>query len=211
MKILLADDHTLLREGIASLLATQPDLAVVGAAMDGHEAIERARELAPDVVVMDITMPGLNGMDATRRILDARPGTKVIALSMHADRRYVYAMLKAGAAGYLLKNAASDELIHAVRTVAAGGTYVSAGVGSVAAGAFARGEGPPALVDLTTREREIVQLLAEGKTSKEVSVSLSLAVSTDQTHRRQIMSKLGVHSVAELTKYAIRHGLTSAD
>jgi DNA-binding NarL/FixJ family response regulator len=210
MKILLTDDHAMLRDGLAAVLAREPDLAVVGAAADGYEAIAKSRDLGPDVVIMDVSMPGLSGIDATRRILEERPGIKVLALSMHADRRYVHAMFKAGAAGYLVKDAAADELVHALRAVAAGETYVSPSIGGVTAEDFVRGDAPlPS--DLTTREREVVQLLAEGKTSKEVAVRLGVAVATVVTHRRQVMSKLGVRSIAELTKYAVRHGLTSAE
>jgi DNA-binding NarL/FixJ family response regulator len=211
MKILVADDHRLVREGLEAVLAREPDLEVVGKAADGREAIEQAHALHPDVVVMDVSMPGLNGIEATRRIIHNRPDTKVIGLSMHADCRYVHAMFQAGAAGYLLKNAASDELIRACRAVAEGKKYVSPGIGGVVVEGFVRGDAPPAPVELTAREREVVQLLAEGKTSKDVAVALGVAVSTVDTYRRQIMAKLDIHSVAELTKYAIRHGLTSTD
>ena len=205
MRILLADDHRLVRDGLEAVLAKEPDLSVVGAADDGDEAVAKVAELHPDVVVMDVSMPGSSGIEATRRIVAAGKGTRVIALSMHADRRYVQAMLEAGAAGYLLKNAASDELVRAIRAVADGKVYLSQGVD-----VGVRGGGPP-LMDLTSREREVVQLLAEGRTSRDVATHLGVATSTVETHRRQIMAKLGIHSVAELTKYAIRQGLTSIE
>jgi DNA-binding NarL/FixJ family response regulator len=211
MKILLADDHRMLRDGLEAVLAREPDLAVVGTASDGREAVAQALALRPDVVVMDVSMPGLNGMEATRRIVHEHPGSKVIGLSMHADRSYVQAMFEAGACGYLLKNAASHELVRALRAVADGKTYVSPGIGEVVVAGFVRGQAPLAPSHLTAREREVVQLLAEGLTSKEVATRLVISVSTVETYRRQIMAKLDIHSVAELTKYAIRHGLASAD
>lgn len=214
MRILLVDDHRMMREGLRALLEREGDMDVVGEAADGHEAIAEACALAPDVVVIDISMPGLNGMEATRRILDERPETKVVGLSINADRRYVHALFQAGAVGYLLKNAAASELMHALRTVAAGQHYVSPGIAGVVVNGFVgRGssgaDAPP--VDLTIREREVLQLLAEGKTSKDVAARLGVALSTVESYRRQIATKLGIHSIAELTKYAIRHGLTSLD
>ena len=205
MRILLADDHRLVRDGLEAVLAKEPGLTVVGAADDGEEAVAKVAELRPDVVVMDVSMPGSSGIEATRRIMAASREARVIALSMHADCRYVQAMLEAGAAGYLLKNAASDELVRAIRAVADGKIYVSQGLD-----VGARGGGPQS-TELTSREREVVQLLAEGRTSRDAATHLGVATSTVETHRRQIMAKLGIHSVAELTKYAIRQGLTSIE
>ena len=214
MKVLLADDHRLIREGLRALLE-QAGVEVVGEAADGHEAIACVKQLRPDVVVIDIAMPGLNGIDATKRLKTEAPLVKVLALSMNSDRRYVLAMLHAGAAGYLLKNSASDELVTALGAVLRGETYLSPAIpGDVLALAAAvrRGTPVPALQKaLSLREREVLQLIAEGKTSKEIAGTLSIAVPTVETHRRQIGDKLGVRTIAELTKYAIREGLTSGE
>jgi NarL family two-component system response regulator LiaR len=215
MKVLLVDDHQMMRDGLRATLAREPDVEVVGEAGDGHAAITAARALHPDVVVMDISMPGLNGLEATRHILAESPGIKVVALSMHSDRRYVHAAFEAGATGYLLKNSASDELVRALRAAGRGQHYVSPAIAGLivegfVAGGGAPGEGAPP-VDLSSREREVLQLLAEGSTSKDVAARLGVAVSTVETHRRQISVKLGIHSIAGLTKYAIRHGLTSVE
>jgi DNA-binding NarL/FixJ family response regulator len=213
VKILIADDHAIMRDGLRAILAREPDLEVVGQAVDGREAVEKALSLAPDIVLMDITMPGLNGLEATRRIRDARASVRVIGLSMHADPSYVRAMFAAGADAYLLKNSASEELLLAVRAVAERRSYVSPGVaermGDGAGEAQARGGRSPG--ELSARQREVLQLLAEGKTSKEVAVQMDIAVSTVETYRRQIMERLDLHTVAELTKFAVRHGLTSIE
>jgi DNA-binding NarL/FixJ family response regulator len=217
MKILLVDDHKMMRDGLRAVLEREPDMKVVGEAADGHEAVERADALAPDAVVMDISMPGLNGIEATRRIVASHPGMKVLGLSINTDRRYVRAIFEAGAVGYLIKNAASDELIQALRVVAQGQHYVSPAVAGTVVEGFVRrdAEGPPSAqaspAELTSREREVLQLIAEGKTSKDMAQRLGVAVSTVETYRRGIATKLGITSVAELTKYAIRHGLTSVD
>ncbi len=215
MKILIVDDHKIMRDGLRAILERRADMTVVGEAPDGHEAIALARKVHPHVVVMDITMPNMNGIDATRRLALEMPEVKVIALSMNSDRRYVLAMFAAGASGYLLKNAASEELTRAIDVVAANQKYVSPLVGDAViesalrepAGADARAKA----TTLSSREREVLQLLAEGRTSKEIAVKLGVAVSTVETHRRQIMGKVSLRSVAELTKYAIREGLTSLD
>jgi two-component system, NarL family, response regulator NreC len=213
VKVLLADDHRLIREGLRALLE-QAGVEVVGEAADGHEAIARAKQLSPHVVVIDVAMPGLNGIDATKRIRVEAPSVKVLALSMNSDRRYVTAMLDAGASGYLLKSAASDELLDALAVVLRGATYLSP---AIADGVALRGVGggrgtpvPGSVRVLSGREREVLQLIAEGKTSKEIAATLDIAVPTVETHRRQIMAKLDVRTIAELTKYAIREGLTSA-
>jgi DNA-binding NarL/FixJ family response regulator len=211
MKILLADDHRMMREGLRAVLEKE-GLEVVGEAASGREALALSQSLRPDVVVMDITMPDLNGIDATRRLMDESPGCKVVALSMHADRRYVRAMFAAGAAGYLVKHAASDELVLAVKAVAQGQKYVSASVaGVVIDGWVGQTAAEPAQVDrtLSPREREVLQLLAEGHTSKEIASRLAIALPTVETHRRQIMAKTGLRTIADLTKFAIREGLTS--
>jgi DNA-binding NarL/FixJ family response regulator len=213
VKILLVDDHKMMRDGLRAILEKE-ELIVVGEAASGREALVSARRLRPQIVVMDISMPELNGIDATRKLLAELPGTKVIALSMNSDRRYVLAMFKAGAVGYLLKNSASEELIAAVRAVADDLTYVSPSIASLivddAVDAAGR-SGTVAVRTLSTREREVLQLLAEGKSSKDIAAHLNVAVPTVETHRRQIMDKLSLRTIAELTKYAIREGLTSLD
>jgi len=212
MKVLLADDHGLIREGLRALLEKN-GVEVVGEAADGHEAIAQAKLLRPDVVVIDIAMPGLNGIDAARRLRVEAPQVKVLALSMNSDARYVMAMFEAGAVGYLLKNAASAELLGALTTVLRGETYLSAALpGTLLTQALAarRGSTPPGGTKLLSgREREVLQLIAEGKTSKEIAIKLNIAVPTVDSHRRQLMAKLEVRTIAELTKYAIREGLTA--
>jgi DNA-binding NarL/FixJ family response regulator len=213
MKVVLADDHRMMRDGLRAVLE-RAGVEVVGEAANGHEAISEVKRASPDVLVIDIAMPELNGIDATRRLCADQPGIKILALSMNSDRRYVIAMLEAGASGYLLKNAASDELLSALAAVTRGETYLSPPIaGSVVDAAVGRGLsmriGPER--PLSLREREVLQLMAEGRSSKEVAAILHIALPTVETHRRQIMEKLGLRTVAELTKYAIREGLTSAE
>jgi DNA-binding NarL/FixJ family response regulator len=210
VKILLADDHQMVRDGLKALLERE-GLQVVAQAATGREAVAQALQFRPDVAIMDISMPELNGIDATRRLVAEIPGIKVIALSMNSDRRYVVAMFAAGASGYLLKNSASDELIQAIRTVAGGQCFVSPGIASLVVEGLVSGAGPRVTPGkaLSLREREVLQLLAEGRSSKEIALQLGIAVPTVETHRRQIMDKLELRSIAELTKYAIREGLTS--
>lgn len=215
MKILLCDDQRLMRAGLRAILEKE-GVTVVGEAENGREGIALAAQLSPDIVIMDISMPELNGIDATRRLLMECPNVKVIGLSMNSDRRYVINMFAAGAAGLLLESSASEELMQAVRAVDAGLKYVSPSV----AGSFVEGlvgsaqlesGSPPssgAARALSPREREVLQLLSEGKSSKAIAASLDIASTTVETHRRQIMDKLSLRTVAELTKYAIREGLT---
>lgn len=214
MRILLVDDHKIIRDGLRAILEKQEGMVVVGEAANGHEAIALLPKIHPNIAIMDVTMPGLNGIEATRRIRSEAPGVKVIGLSMNSDRRYVVAMLSAGAAGYLLKNAAADELIRAIHAVAAGQTYLSPGIAGVVVDTMlhqaAVAETPKATA-LSSRERQVLQLLAEGQTSKEIAAQLDVTVATIETHRRQIMDKLNIRSIAELTKYAVREGLTSLD
>lgn len=211
MRVLIADDHKMMRDGLRAVLE-KAGIAVSGEAANGFEAVELAQTLQPQIVVMDISMPGLNGIDATRLLLAKSTEVRVIALSMNSDRRYVAAMFKAGAVGYLLKNSASDELIQALHAVADGLTYVSP---AIAATVVVDWMAPQAAIaadkPLSTREREVLQLLAEGNSSKDIAKRLGVAVPTIETHRRQIMGKLKLHSIAELTKFAIREGLTSLD
>jgi DNA-binding NarL/FixJ family response regulator len=211
MRVLIADDHKMMRDGLRAVLE-KAGIVVSGEAANGFEAVELAQTLLPQIVVMDISMPGLNGIDATRLLLARSTEVRVIALSMNSDRRYVAAMFKAGAVGYLLKNSASDELIQALHAVAEGLTYVSP---AIAATVVVDWMAPQAAIaadkPLSTREREVLQLLAEGNSSKDIAKRLGVAVPTIETHRRQIMGKLKLHSIAELTKFAIREGLTSLD
>ena len=201
----------MMRDGLRAILEAE-GLAVEGDAATGHQAIVVAHRLKPDVVIMDISMPELNGIDATRRLVAELPGIKVIALSMSSDRRYVVAMFAAGAVGYLLKNSAAVELIQAVRAVACGHTYVSPAIAGIVVDRCVESEQASASTSnrpLSLREREVLQLLAEGKSSKEIAARLGVSVPTVESHRRQIMDKLKLRTIAELTKYALREGLTS--
>lgn len=210
-KILIADDHAIIRQGLCAMLEKQPNIEVIGAVDDGKKALELVRELKPDIVIMDITMPNLNGVDATRKIVDEIRGIKVIALSMHSSRRFVTEMLKAGASGYMLKECLFDELIDAINTVLSGGIYLSPRMTGVVVDDYLKrlsskyGPESPAL---TEREREVLQLLAEGKSTKHIAMQLHVSDKTIESNRRNIMDKLGIHSVAELTKYAVREGIT---
>lgn len=212
--ILLADDHKIVRDGLCALLEREADFTVVAAVQDGRTALEKVTALAPSVAILDIGMPDLNGIEAARRIKAARPQTLVIGLSMHADRRFIAEMLRAGASGYLLKDCAFEELNRAIRAVVGGGTWLSpriAGtviedyINQLAAGA------PAPAGTLSDREREVLQLIAEGMTTKHIALKLGVSTKTIETHRQNIMNKLDLHSVAELTKYAIREGITEID
>lgn len=212
LRVIVVDDHRIVREGLVTLLERQPGLKVVAQAETGTEAVKLARELAPDIVIMDISLPDLNGVEATRRILSRRTRTKVIALSMHTDRRFVIESLKAGASAYLLKDAAFDELNQAIGAVVKGGTYLSSKISDLLIKEYSRkkdGIDTTAYSLLTGRERQVLQLLSEGKATKQIAASLGVSVKTIETFRQQIMSKLNLHSVAELTKYAIREGITT--
>ena len=213
-RILLVDDHGVIREGLRSLLEKQPDIEVVGEAEDGRKAVELARELLPEIVVMDITMPNLNGVDATRQIKQSFPRVSIIALSIHANRLFVTNMLKAGASAYILKECLFDELIQSIREVRAGNTYLSPRITDVVVGDYIERLATtlePQSAGLTDRQRQIVQALAEGKMMKQIALELHVSVKTIEANRRQIMEKLNIHSIAELTKYAVREGLTSLE
>ncbi|MDH4100136.1 MAG: response regulator transcription factor, partial [Nitrospirota bacterium] len=209
----LADDHKIVRDGLRIMLEEQSDFEVVAEAEDGRTAVSLARDLKPDLIIMDVSMPDLNGIEATRQIADADTGTKVLALSMHSDSRYVWKMLRAGASGYMLKDCAFEELVHAVRIIAKNQVYLSPRITTVvveecmyalddeAANQLSSGT-------LTGREREVLQLLAEGRSSKDIAALLQVSIKTVETYRQNLMSKLNLHSVAELTKYAIREGIT---
>jgi two-component system response regulator NreC len=213
IRIILADDHAIFRQGLRALLENQPRMEVLAEAENGREAVRLARELSPDLVIMDLTMPGLNGVEATRQITSASPKIKVIALSMHADQRRVGEMLAAGASGYLLKDSAFEELIQAINAVVEHGNYFSPPVIGPIVREYLKlcsrehSSGPA----LTPREREVLQLLAEGNSSKETAFLLHINVKTVDTHRQRIMKKLDLHNLADLTRYAIREGLTSLD
>ena len=214
IKILLADDHKITRQGLRSLLEKQSDMAVVAEAEDGRTAVQMVEKLSPDVVIMDVSMPDLNGIEATRQIISRNSKVKIIALSMHSDRLFVSEMLKSGACGYLLKDCAFEELARAIRAVVDGKTYLSPAISGVVVDDYlhrlSKNDSPNGQI-LTNREREVLQLLAEGKSTKQIALKLHISVKTVETHRRQMMDKLDIHTVAELTKYAIRKGLTSLE
>jgi DNA-binding NarL/FixJ family response regulator len=205
-RILLADDHTVVRQGFRMILSAHPDLEVVGEAGNGREAVERAAELKPDVIVMDVSMPELNGIEATRRIAEASPRSRVLALSMHKDAVYVREILRAGARGYLLKDSIESDLVAAVRSVGRGDGYLSPAVSDAVLSDYRRHVSDP--IDLlTSREREVLQMIAEGKTNKEIATLLNLSVYTVEAHRGRVMEKLNLHSTGELVRFAVRNGL----
>lgn len=213
-RILLADDHGMMREGLKALLENINDTQIVGEADNGRDTVKLCRELRPDLVIMDVAMPELNGIEATRQIMTECPGTKVIALSMHSTKRFILDMLQAGAQGYLLKNCAFKELAEALSTVRAGNAYISPSVASVVVEklmAPQTAEDTAAPHALTPREREVLQLLAEGIRVSEVARKLHVSIKTVQTHRRNLMAKLNLYSLPELTKFAIQHGMTSLE
>jgi DNA-binding NarL/FixJ family response regulator len=206
IRIVLADDHGVVRQGFRRILDAQPDMEIVGEASNGKEALELAAKFSPDVVVMDVAMPELNGIEATRRMGEAAPRTRVLALSMHKDSVYVREILRAGARGYLLKDAVDEDLIAAVRAVSRGEGYLSPGVADAVLTDYRQHVTDP--IDLlTSREREVLQLIAEGKTNKEIATTLNLSVYTVDAHRGRIMEKLNLHSTGELVRFAIRKGL----
>jgi DNA-binding NarL/FixJ family response regulator len=213
LRLILAEDHAITRQGLRSLLEKEPDLEVVGEAEDGREALALVRDILPDVLITDIAMPNLNGVDATRKIVSEYPNVKVIALSVHSNRAFVADMLKAGASGYVLKECSFDELIEAVRTVVAGGMYLSPKVAGVVVSDYVKhlsdfiSSSP--LDALTTRQREVLQLISEGKNTKQIARVLHVSPKTIEADRRKIMEKLDAHSVAELVKIAISGGIAS--
>lgn len=211
LKVLLADDHRLFRDGLRTLLKQHDELEVVGETVDGPETVQAVMKLKPDIILMDISMPNLNGIDATRKILADRPTVKIIMLSMHSDQRYVIESLRAGATGYLLKDCAVDELMAAILMVAKDQIYLARSIAKVILRDYINlvvSKPGSVFSTLSAREREVLQLLAEGKSTKEISSQLQVSVKTVETHRKQIMDKLNIHSIAQLTKYAIREGLT---
>ena len=214
LRVLLVDDHRLMREGLRKILEDTPGIEVVGEAEDGLSALAAVAEVHPEVVVMDVGMGGMNGIDATQRLRTDHPRVRVVALSTHADKRYVRNMIRAGAAAYVLKESASEDLLRAVRAAANGEHYLSPQI----TGCLLESWTTPLVPEsssvyelLGAREREVLRLLAEGRTSKEIAAQLVLSIKTVETHRRNITQKVGLHSVAELTKYAVREGLTTLE
>lgn len=206
IRILLADDHAVVRQGFGRILAAQSDMEVIGEAGNGREAVTLAEELKPDVVVMDVSMPELNGVEATRRLMKAAPRTRVLALSMHKDSVYVREILRAGAQGFLLKDASDQDLLTAVRAVGQGQGYISPSVSEAVLSDYRKHVSDP--IDLlTSREREVLQLIAEGRTNKEIAATLNLSVYTVDAHRGRIMEKLNLHSTGEIVRFAMRNGL----
>jgi two-component system response regulator NreC len=213
IRILLADDHNVMRKGLRLLLESQPEFTVVAEAADGRQAVEQAEATSPDVVVLDIAMPNLSGIEAAQRIISQRPSTSVVILSMHSDEGYVLRALKAGAKGYLLKDSVEGDLIEAITTVHQGKTFFSREIGKMLVEDYIREIRARGSEDsyelLTSREREILQLLAEGKSNKEIAGALNLSSHTVETHRRNLQDKLNLHSFAELILYAVRKRIIS--
>jgi DNA-binding NarL/FixJ family response regulator len=214
VRILLADDHSILRSGLRGLLEKEPLFKVIAEADDGRAAVQLYQKLKPDVILMDISMHDLNGIEATRQIISSDSKAKIIILSIHSGQKFVAEVFKAGASGYLLKGCEFTEVIYAIRTVLAGETYLCPQIATVLRNDYlqriSHSDLPPASA-LTPREREVLQLMAEGKSTKEIAYSFNLSVKTVEVHRQKIMEKLNIHSIAELTKYAIREGLTSLE
>lgn len=215
LKLLLADDHEIVRQGLRSMLEAQRDCVVVGEAADGRQAVAMTKELNPDIVILDIGMPSLNGLEATRQILKIRPQTKVLILTMHESDSVIREVLDAGARGYILKTDAGRDLVSAVESLRRNKTFFTSRVSQMILDGFLKGDARPRDsesdgIRLTPRQREIVQLLAEGKSSKEVAVALDLSVKTAETHRANIMRKLDCHSVSEVVRYAIRNKIIEA-
>lgn len=214
VRILIVDDHQVLRDGLRELLDDPPNYKVIGTACDGREAAAMARKLNPDVIIIDVAMPELNGVDATKRMMEEMPNLRIIALSMHSDRRYISSMLQAGAFGYVRKESAFEEITSAVDAVSQGNVYLGEGVAGVVVDDYRKmmSDGAsPESESLSAREREVLQLLAEGSKTAAIAARLHVSAKTIETHRRQIMSKLNVDSVAALTKYAIRKGFITLD
>lgn len=214
IRIIIADDHGIVREGLHSLIGKQPEIEIVGEADDGRKALELVKKLEPDIVVMDVSMPNLNGIDATRQIVQAYPKVKVIALSMHSSSLFVADMIKAGASGYILKDCLFEELVEAIRVVHEGGAYLSSAVVSLVVGDYMNrlsGAGGLPLESLTDREREVLQLIGEGKNTKQIALELHVSTKAIEANRRKIMEKLHSRSVADLVRCAILGGLTSLE
>jgi two-component system, NarL family, response regulator NreC len=211
-RIILVDDHQIVRECIRMLLKAETDMEVIAEAATGQEVLRQTQKLLPDIVIMDVSMPGLNGIEATRQLLSISPWIRVIALTMHSDRQFVLGMFRSGASGYLLKDCSKEELLQAIRAVANKKTYISPGISGIVIADFIIGgqdRENSAYSILTSREREVLQLMAEGKSTAQIAGCLYISIKTIESHRKQIMDKLSIHTVAGLTKYAVRQGLTS--
>jgi DNA-binding NarL/FixJ family response regulator len=212
-KVLLVDDHEIMREGMSALLRRYSEFEVVGQASDGRQAVEMTEQFHPDIVIMDVGMPNLNGIDATRQLLSSNPKLKIMALSTHSDGSVVAKMIRAGASGYMLKESAFEELVEGLNTVLDGKTFLCKKISKVVFSEYVGLVTNPKAFkgdSLTNREREVLQLVAEGNTTKEIAEILNLSTKTIDSHREHIMEKLGIRNIAGLTKYAIREGLTSA-
>ena len=209
IKVLLVDDHAILRDGIRALLDLKDDLEIVGEASEGKEAVEKAKELAPDVVVMDIAMPGIDGLEATRRIKKKYPQIQVLVLTQHDDKEYVLSAIKAGASGYVPKRALGSELVSAIRAVQKGESFLYPSAAAALIEKYREQAEVEPYVHLTSREREVLTLIAEGQTSRQIAEKLFVSIKTVQGHRTKIMEKLDIHNRAELVKYAVRKGLVS--
>ncbi len=211
VRVIIADDHKIVREGLRSILRHELKTEILAQAANGREAVRLAKELNPDVVIMDVSMPDLNGMEATRLILEENPSIRIIALSMHSDERFVSEMLRAGASAYLLKDCALEELERAIRTVMSRQTYISPAVAGSVVKEYVQHLSVGRSSVLTPKEREVLQMIAEGKSSKQIAHTLHVSIKTVESHRKHIMEKLDIYSVAELTKYAIRAGVTQLE
>ena len=214
LKIIIADDHRIVREGLRNLLENHSRIKVIASVDDGLAVLEKAAQERPDIAILDITMPGLNGLETTRRLLEMHPKSKVIILSMHSDRQFVMEAMRAGASGYVLKDSAFQELLIAIRNVQENQVYLSGKIARLVIDDYLSRKhetDSSAFSVLSSREREVLQMLSEGIRTKDIAGRLHVSVKTIESHRKQIMDKLGIRSIAELTKYAIRQGLTSLE
>jgi two-component system, NarL family, response regulator NreC len=213
IKLILADDHAMLRHGLSRSLEQEQGMEVIGQTQDGYATIEMVKKLQPDIVIMDIGMPGLNGIETTRKIKQDNPKVKIIGLSMHSSDKYVREMFKAGATGYLLKDCSFEELVEAIRTVMSGRTYISPSIGDMIVKEYTSKEDDikSVFTILSQREREVLQLLAEGQSTKQIGIQLNISPKTVEAHRLRLMEKLEIDNVAQLTKYAIQEGLTESE
>jgi DNA-binding NarL/FixJ family response regulator len=214
IRVLVADDHTMVRKGLCSLLEAKPDIEVVGEAEDGREAVEKVEALLPDVVLMDITMPRLNGLEATRQIKRLFPKVKIVALTMYTNEEYIQQFLQAGASGYVVKQAAPAELISAIQAVYRGDSFLSPLISKTVIDEYLKSTKPaasPEQAKLTDREREVLQLIAEGCSNREIAQKLQISIKTAGVHRTNLMEKIGIHNVTDLVKYALRKGIIRLD
>ena len=215
MKVLITDDHTIVREGLKAILGVQPDIEIVGEATNGEESIKKAKELQPDIILMDITMPGMNGLEATRQIRKQTPEMKILVLTMHEEDDYFYRILEAGASGYFIKGGSFNELLSALRAVWHGDVFIYPTMAEKLLSNYLEGvksgQEVAGYMKLTEREREILRFVADGRTNQEIAEQLFISPTTVQTHRAHMMAKLGLHNRTELIKYAIRHGFVTLD